>query len=129
MRYLGIDYGDKRVGLALSDDEGTLGMPHKTIENKDLIKSLKKTISEENVKMVIVGLPLNLSMQKTEQTKKVERFKVELKRAINIPVDFENEFLTSVQAERSGVEKEKIDEASAAIILQSYLDKIEAQNL
>ncbi len=127
MRYLGVDYGDKRVGLALSDDEGILGMPHKTIPNKDLIKNFKKIIKEENVKIIIFGLPLNLSMEETEQTRKTKKFVNELKRQIDIPVEFENEFLTSVQAERSGVEKEKIDESSAAIILQSYLDSKKAQ--
>ncbi|MEK7452900.1 MAG: Holliday junction resolvase RuvX [Patescibacteria group bacterium] len=127
MRYLGIDYGDKRVGLALSDEDGILGMPFKTIQNQNLIKVLKKIIKDENVGMVIVGLPLNLNMQETGQTKKVNIFRDNLKRQINIPVEFENEFLTSVQAEKSGVGKDKIDEASAALILQSYFDKMKAK--
>ncbi len=122
MRYLGIDYGEKRVGLALSDSEGILGMPYKTISNKDLINSLKTIIKNENVEFVVVGLPLSLKMQSTSQTDKVVYFKKELEKSVGVPVEFENEFLTSVQAQKNGIEKGDIDASSAALILQSYLD-------
>ena len=128
MRYLGIDYGDKRVGLALSDEEGILGMPYKTIENKNLIKALKKIIKEEGIGFVVLGLPLNLKMEKTAQTKKVTDFMACFKKHIKIPISLENEFLTSVQAKNSGAEGENIDSSSAAIILQSYLDTQKYKN-
>ncbi len=124
MRYLGIDYGQKRVGLALSDTEGLLGMPFKTIENKDLIKNLKKIIKEENVGVIVLGLPLNLKMEETTQTKTVLAFKTDLKKQIKeVVIELENEFLTSVQAEKWGATGENIDSSSAAIILQSYIDR------
>jgi putative Holliday junction resolvase len=124
LRYLGIDYGEKRVGLALSDEEGLLGMPFKTIGNRDLIKNLKKIIKDEGVGAVVLGLPLNLKMQRTGQTERVEEFKKLFEKHIDIPIEFENEFLTSVEAERWGATGEDIDSSSAAIILQSYLDKV-----
>jgi len=124
MRYLGIDYGQKRVGLALSDTEGLLGMPFKTIENKDLIKNLKKIIKEENITVIVLGLPLNLKMEETAQTKIVLAFKTDLKKQIkDVVIELENEFLTSVQAEKWGATGENIDSSSAAIILQSYIDR------
>ena len=128
MRYLGIDYGEKRVGLALSDREGILGMPYKTISNKDLINNLKTIIKNENIEFVVVGLPLSLKMQNTSQTDKVVYFKKELEKYVDVPVEFENEFLTSVQAQKNGIENGDIDASSAALILQSYLDSKKYKN-
>jgi len=124
MRYLGIDYGHKRVGLALSDEEGILGMPFKTVANKNLIKTLRKIVKEEGVGKIVLGLPLNLKMEETGQTRTVLKFKDELgKHLRETPVELENEFLTSFQAEKWGAEGEDIDSSSAAIILQSYIDR------
>ncbi len=125
MRYLGIDYGDKKVGLALSDQEGILGMPYKTIRNENLLKKIKEIIKNENVEFVVLGLPLNLKMQETEQTKKVYSFLNKLKKHIKVPIVLENEFLTSSQAKKSGAKGEDVDSSSAALILQSYLDYIQ----
>jgi putative Holliday junction resolvase len=129
MRYLGIDYGQKRVGLALSDTEGILGMPFKTIENKDLIKNLRKIVKEEGVEKIILGLPLNMKMEETGQTRTVLSFKADLEKHLReTPVELENEFLTSFQAKKWGAEGEDIDSSSAAIILQSYIDRIKHSN-
>jgi len=125
MRYLGIDYGDKRVGLALSDEQGLLGMPFDTFENdENFIKKLKDTIYQEDVESIILGLPLSFKMEETEQTKKVLAFKERLSKLVSIPIELQNELLTSVQAEKSGAEGPDIDSSSAALILQSYLDKV-----
>lgn len=123
MRYLAIDFGSKRVGLALSDEGGILGFPYKTIENKDIIKILKEIIKKEEVGKIILGLPLNFQMEETEQTQKVRRFKDLLERNINTPIEYENELLTTAQAKKSGIADKHIDASSAALILQSYLDK------
>lgn len=127
MRYLAIDYGSKRVGLALSDEGLILGFPYKTVENKDLIKVLKEIIKKEEVGKVILGLPLNFQMDETEQTKKVKNFKSLFEKNTDIRIEYENELLTTAQAKKSGVADKHIDASSAALILQSYLDRIDRQ--
>lgn len=124
MRYLGIDYGDKRIGVALSDDRGVLAFPFATVENsKKAIDEIKKICSEQEAEKIIVGLPLSFAMEETEQTEKTRRFAEKLQKETGLPLEFENEILTSKMAEKGGAGKQKIDESSAAIILQSWLDK------
>lgn len=122
MRYLGIDYGDKRIGVALSDEEGKFAFPFSTVENgKKAIDEIKKICSEQGTDRIILGLPLSFGMKETEQTGKVKIFAQKLKKEINLPLEFENEILTSKMAGKIGAHK--IDESSAALILQGWLDK------
>ncbi len=132
-RCIGIDLGTKRVGLALSDSLNIIASPFKTlafIDNDDLIAKLSNIIINNNVKTIILGLPLNMSGVDTEQTKKVRRFKDSLTK-LNIPILFEDERLSSVSAKKSlvmqnvktGHNKAEIDKTAAAIILQQFLDK------
>ena len=132
-RCIGIDLGTKRVGLALSDSLNIIASPFKTltfIDNDDLISKLNNVINDNNVKTIILGLPLNMSGVDTEQTKKVRTFKNVLAK-LNIPIFFEDERLSSVSAKKSlvmqnvktGHNKAEIDRTAAAIILQQFLDK------
>ena len=132
-RCIGIDLGTKRVGLALSDSLNMIASPYKTltfIDNKDLVKKLSIVISDNNVKTIILGLPLNMSGEDSEQTKKVRTFK-ELLSKLNLPIIYEDERLSSVSAKKSlvlqnvktGHNKAEIDRTAAAIILQQFLDK------
>ena len=132
-RCIGIDLGTKRVGLALSDSLNIIASPLKTltfIDNDDLISKLSNVINDNNVKTIILGLPLNMSGVDTEQTKKVRTFKNVLAK-LNIPIFFEDERLSSVSAKKSlvmqnvktGHNKAEIDRTAAAIILQQFLDK------
>lgn len=129
MKYLGIDYGEKRIGVAVSDDDGKLAFP-KYVEIvvgperfKVIARNLKKIIGEENVGSVVVGLPLGFSMQETESTKKAREFGEFLKKELNVEVFFQNEVLSTVEVEKSGGAREgMIDASSAALILQSFLD-------
>lgn len=126
MRYLGIDYGDKRIGVALSDAEGTIAFPRETIENRGdsaVLSFLKDIIKKEGVDALIVGLPLGQDRKETEQTKKVQAFIGLLHREIMLPVDSEDELLTTSIARGEGIEKEHVDASAAALILQTYLDK------
>lgn len=131
MRYLGIDYGDKRIGVALSDEQGILAFPFATVENgKGAIDQIKKICSEQEVEKIIVGLPISFGMRETEQTGKVRLFAKKLGKETGLTIEFENEILTSKmarqtarQAGKKGVSKQKIDESSAAIILQSWMDR------
>lgn len=132
-RCIGIDLGTKRVGLALSDSLNIIASPFKTltfIDNDDLVSKLSNIINDNNVKTIILGLPLNMSGVDTEQTKKVRYFKDSLTK-LNIPILFEDERLSSVSAKKSlvmqnvktGHNKAEIDRTAAAIILQQFLDK------
>ena len=123
MRYLGIDYGDKRIGIALSDEQGILAFPFATIENgKGAIDQIKKICSEQEVEKIIVGLPISFGMRETEQTGKVRLFAKKVGKETGLTIEFENEILTSKMAGKEGVSRQKIDESSAAIILQSWID-------
>ena len=135
---MSIDYGDKRVGIALSDPMHTISYPLCVINRKndlDLINEIFKLISEKQVEKIIIGLPLSMSGSYSNQTKKVVLFKDVLfkeltNKSLNIDIDTVDERLSSVSAKnimiqqgiKTGHNKGKIDELSATIILQEYLD-------
>jgi len=128
MRYLGIDYGEKRIGIAVSDPYGRIAFPKKVIFNRGnqmVTAQLKLLLEEENISEIIVGLPLNLDGSESEESRKVRAFVEELKKDIHLPIRFENEMLTTHLVEQYGVKREHSNEAAAAVILQSYLDKLQ----
>ena len=132
-RALGIDFGTKRVGLALSDRSNIIASPYRTlnyVSEKDLITQLDTVVSENNIEILVLGLPINMKGEDTVQTKKVRNFK-EILSTLQIPIVFEDERLSSVSAINSlilqnvktGHNKPEIDKTAAAIILQQHLDK------
>ena len=132
-RVLGIDYGDSRIGLAMSDPIKIIASPFKTIRNEGNEKCLQvfqSLIKEKDVEAIVVGLPIGLKGQETAQTKKVREF-ANLLYALKLPIHLEDERLSSVSAEKSmiqqniktGHNKGLIDQRAAAIILQQFLDK------
>jgi len=132
-RVLGIDYGDSRIGLAMSDPLKIIASPFKTIRNEGNEKCLQvfqSLIKEKDVEAIVVGFPIGLKGQETAQTKKVREF-VDLLYALKLPIRLEDERLSSVSAEKSmiqqniktGHNKGLIDRRAAAIILQQFLDK------
>jgi len=131
MRILSIDYGEKRIGLAVCDKKEVLASRFLTLENKSLeksIKEIKKIILEENVKKIVVGIPIGFK-NKSEQTKIIEKFIGKLEKNISIPIIKINEIFTSKMAKKNlreaGVKdvKKVIDQEAARIILESYLEK------
>ena len=132
-RYLGIDNGEKRVGLALSDPLKIIATPFRTLlvrNTNQVIRELDKIIDEQDVELIVVGNPLGMKGQQTVQTKRVMEFTDKL-RDIGYKVMLEDERLSSVSAKRimieqeikTGYNKELIDQTAAAIILQQFLDK------
>ena len=119
MRYLGIDYGEKRIGLAVSDHDGKIAFPRKVVSR---LAEVIEFIQNEDVGQVVIGLPLAANGGKTEATTAVTTFADELGRAVELPIVFENEVFTSKIAERTSA-RERADAAAAALILQSFLDK------
>ena len=133
-RILGVDYGDVRVGLALSDTTKLIASPFKTIQNKNsgsLISKLKEIISENDVESIVVGFPIGMKGQDTNQTVKVIDFTQSLS-TLCLPIFMEDERLSSIAAKKSlfieniktGHNKEIIDQRAAAIVLQQFLDRI-----
>ena len=130
---MGLDYGTKRIGVAMSDELLLTAQGFDTIQRKELQSDLaiiKKAVDSNGVNEVIVGLPLNMNGTYSEKTKEAVLFMDELKKVINIPVKPWDERLTSMQADRAMLEgdmsrskrKKLSDRLAAQIILQSYLD-------
>ncbi len=122
MKILGIDYGLKHIGIAISDDERKMAFPYETLKNdKKVFDRLSDIAEKEKIYKIIIGLPLNKKMRATSQTTEVENWAETLIQKVETPIDFENEVLTSQEAARGGARN--IHSAAAAIILQSYLNR------
>ena len=124
MRLLGIDYGVKRVGLALSDEEGIMAFPHTVIENNsDLLDTIRTVIEEHNINTVVVGQSQNLEGKANPVQKHIDAFTEELKRTAKCDVVFEPEQFTTQEATRIQGKDRHTDAAAAAIILNSYITR------
>ena len=133
-RIVGIDYGRKRVGVALSDPLMMFASPKETIQTTNIIDYLKKLCIEDSIVRFVVGYPMNMDNTPSEAAADVDVFLKQLhKNFPDIPVSLEDERFTSVLAHRSlidsGVKKMDrrdkfaIDKVSAAIILQTFMDR------
>lgn len=133
MRFMGIDLGDKRIGIALSDEGAVIASPMETLPrqgNRKDIARLLEIAGREDVGVILVGLPLSLDGSEGPQAKKVGRFVEALRAETTLPVTTWDERLSTVTAEQVLIEadvsrakrKQRIDQVAAAVILQSYLD-------
>ena len=135
MKYLGIDYGTKRVGVAVSDENGSLAFPREILKNdSDLISNLGNIINSLSIESIVVGESLDGFGLPNQVNTKIEDFIENLKKEFNLPVHKEKEFFSSFEAHgRLGKESlndrktkivkgEDLDSKSAAIILQRFLD-------
>lgn len=124
MRYAGIDFGSKRVGVALSDETNTLAIPKTVLPNgPELLDGLKKLFAENRVTEAVVGESRDYSGKDNPIMEKIRVFAERLEKECGVRVLYEPEFMTSAQAGRLQGEGEMLDASAAAIILQSYLDK------
>ena len=133
-RLLAIDYGNKRVGLAISDPTQIIAKPYKTVaysDNENLLTQIRTIISNKKIEKIILGLPLNMKGNKSHQTNLTIEFCDFLKENCDIPILIYDERLSSLSAKKSlvlqgvktGYNKARIDETAAAIFLQQYLDQ------
>lgn len=131
-RIMGIDYGTKRVGLAVTDPLQIIATALTTVATEEIFTFLAEYVKQEAVELFVVGKPLHLDGRETDATKPTEKFVVALQKKFpDIPIDREDEAFTSKMAAKtlvaSGVKKKKrrkkgmLDKVSATIILQSYL--------
>jgi len=146
MRILGIDYGEKRIGVALSDEKGKMAFAYGVIANHGTEKvsaEIKKICAENSVGKIVLGKSLNYKGEPNPIMAEIEPFKTALEKETGLPVSYQNETLTSAEArrplkglrkrppvlnKRKSPEKEKkarmkVDASAAALILRSYLDK------
>ena len=134
MRSLGLDIGDRRIGVALSDPEGLLASPLTIITRRDEatdIRAIADIVSQYQVERIIAGLPRSMNGSLGQQAEKVKTFTQEMAGNINVPVEFRDERLTTVlakrliRADKRGKSKRKTpdDAVAAAFILQGYLDE------
>ena len=133
-RLIGIDYGRKRVGVAVSDPLGIFASPLETVPSAKIIDYLKKYAESESVVRFVVGYPVNMNGKPSEAAADVDIFLKQLSRHFPaVPVSLEDERFTSVLAHRAMIDggmkksdrrdKASVDKISAAIILQSYMDR------
>lgn len=133
-RIIGIDYGNARTGIAVSDPLGIFASPLETVTSANIIDYLQNYARNETIIRFVVGYPLNLDGRPAQAAPDVDRFLKRLEKAFpDIPVSLEDERFTSVLAHRAMIDggmkksdrrdKKSVDRISAAIILQSYMDK------
>jgi putative Holliday junction resolvase len=138
VRAMGIDVGERRIGLAISDATRTLARPLKTLEIAGAEDGLRRVVAEitrladedDSLSTIVVGLPVRLDGSPDEQTSRVTAFVSTLKQSTPVPIVTVDERLSSVEAEsRIAIgtrdwrkRKQKLDAAAAAVILQDYLD-------
>ncbi len=132
MRYLAIDYGTKRTGLAICDADETLASPLAVIESRGkLLEKIAQIVTAENVEAIVLGLPLNMDGSEGAQTKLVLKFADQLQAHVQIPVYLHDERLSSFAAEEKlapadltkGKQKKRLDAVAAAEILEAFLEQ------
>lgn len=130
-KILALDYGSKKIGVAVSDPSGTIASTVGTIENKgkkQTITQVKELCQERSAAKIVVGVPYGLSGEETDQTRQTRRFIGELRSGIDIDVVEVDERFSSVIAKQQATDREEkvaradIDAGAARVILQDYLD-------
>jgi putative Holliday junction resolvase len=133
-RILGLDLGQSRIGVAISDPDRRMAVPLGTVRTgaPEDVKAIAAMVKEHRVAAIVVGLPLSMSGRKSQAADHAEKFALALRDFLGVPVYLEDERLTTVQAERrlaeAGVRgrdrRQLVDQTAATLILQSYLDRI-----
>lgn len=136
-RVLGVDYGERRIGLAISDPTSTIASPLPTLVRRrgkrPPVEALARIAEENDARALVVGLPLTPEGEESEWTRETRAFAERLAERTALPLEFIDERFTSVQAERAvrglGLKKKdredkgRVDAAAAVVILQAYLDR------
>ena len=135
MRILALDHGTKRIGIAISDELKSIAQPLEFVPAApfaDFLLRLKELLREKQVELILVGMPRNMDGSYGPAALKVQDFVAALRAAVTVPIQAWDERLTSAQANRFLLEanirrqkrKEKVDKTAAALLLQSYLDRL-----
>ncbi len=124
MRYMGIDYGSKRVGIAISDETGSFALPHTVLKNTSkLIEELNTIMCDKDISVIILGESKNFKGEDNVIMKDIKVFKDKIENTLGKQVVYEPEFMTSQEAELIQGKGEMHDASAAALILKSYLSR------
>jgi len=133
MRWLGIDYGDSRIGLAISDELGLFAIPYRTLQrNPKTNDEIRQVVESERITGILIGLPKNMDGTLGSSAAKSKEFGLQLQTALAIKIVFWDERLTTIEAQKAlhsagkntKQSKKVIDQVAAQILLQSYLDAL-----
>ncbi|MFP4589219.1 MAG: Holliday junction resolvase RuvX [Candidatus Bipolaricaulota bacterium] len=133
-RVLGLDWGTKRIGIAISDPSGAVAHGRESYRRRTLeedVRFLKELVDRESVDEIVIGMPVRMRNVEGRQAKRVREFRSTLEENIQIPITVVDERLTSAEAERvlleadlsRGERKKKRDQLAATLILQRYLNR------
>ena len=133
-RILGVDHGDRRIGIAISDPIPMIATPLKTltvVNQTQVLEDINQIIKQNDIEVIVIGLPLGMKGQETKQTQHVQKFAHTLE-VTGIDIVLQDERLSSLTAKKILLEKNistrdnkgLIDQTAATVILQQYLDKI-----
>ena len=132
MRILGLDIGEKRIGVAVSDPSGTVATPLSVLETRQVLagRVLSRLVEDYEIELLVAGLPLSMDGSEGPQAKHVRSVAQRLATAVSLPLEFADERLSSIEARRTMTEagvsdrdkRGRIDMVAAAVFLQSYLD-------
>src|SRR5690606_17020543 len=122
MKLMGIDYGSKRVGIALSDDGGTLACPRTVLPSDSRrVSAIAELVASQNIEGIVIGESKNFSGGENPIMEDIRQLKTELEAVLSIPLYFEPEFLTSKEAEHIQGKNDMHDASAAALILNSFI--------
>ena len=133
MRWLGIDYGDSRIGLAISDELGSFAIPYRTLQrNPKTSDEIRQIVESEHITGILIGLPKNMDGTLGSSAAKSKEFGLQLQAALAIKIVFWDERLTTIEAQKAlhsagkntKQSKKVVDQVAAQILLQSYLDAL-----
>ena len=128
MKYLGIDYGEKRVGIAVSDADGKVAFPKAVLENNaSLGEEVVKLVKENSAEAIVIGDSTNYKGEANKISSAIITFKQKLSTLIKLPISLEPEFMSSMQVEKTFGKTDMLDASAAAIILQTFMDKEKAR--
>ena len=131
---LGIDYGEKRIGISISMLNKKIAVPHSIIEylnKEDAIDEINEIVAKNKIKLVVLGIPKTLKNEIGFKANEVLLFRDSLQKKINIDIELEDERLSTVQALKSINKNSKnkyVDDSSATIILNNYLEKLRSND-
>lgn len=125
MKRLGIDFGSKKIGIALTDDGGTMAFPHAVVPNDTkFFAYLESLVSDRKVEEIVIGHSLNNQGEPNKIHEAVEALMLDITLHIGVPVHLEPEQYSSKQAAQTQGKHDKLDASAAALILDSYLTKL-----
>lgn len=128
MKYLGIDFGTKKIGIAVSDDDGAFAFPKGIIATAQAMQELTSLCAAENIGHIVIGESIATNEEKNVLADAARVFAEMLSAKTNLPISFEREDFSSVEAHRYQTTAGDRDDSAAAIILQRFLDKVVKKN-